>query len=104
MLMRDLPELLPELGHGTCSLSPYVVDAATTDAGEVPLTWHLCAMMAWLCKARTIHSSSKTGDPDDPSLVSVLYSMLLPSGPGRPNVFWRNAIIISPPPGCWTML
>jgi hypothetical protein len=27
MLMRDLLELLPELGHGTCSLSPYVVDA-----------------------------------------------------------------------------
>ena len=24
------------MGHGTCSLSPYVVDAATTDAGEVP--------------------------------------------------------------------
>ena len=36
MLMRDLLELLPKLGHGTCSLSPHVVDTATTDAGEVP--------------------------------------------------------------------
>jgi hypothetical protein len=36
MLMRDLLELRTQLGHGTCSQSPYVVDAATTDAGEVP--------------------------------------------------------------------
>jgi hypothetical protein len=41
MLIRDLLELLPKLGQGPCSLSPHVVDTATTDAGEVPLTWHL---------------------------------------------------------------
>ena len=32
---RDLLTLL-KLGQGPCSLSPYVVDTATTDAGEVP--------------------------------------------------------------------
>jgi hypothetical protein len=40
MLMRDLPELLPKLGQGTRSLSSHVVDAAMTNAGEVPLTRH----------------------------------------------------------------
>jgi hypothetical protein len=30
------PSSCKDLGKGTCSLSPHVVDAATTEAGEVP--------------------------------------------------------------------
>jgi len=63
---------------------------ALTFASGVVLPFSDC-ITALLWSARTSHSSSNTGDPDEPSLGSVAYSMRARSGASRSNVFFRNA-------------
>ena len=84
---------------------------ALTFASGVVLPFSDC-ITALLWSARTSHSSSNTGDPDEPSLGSVAYSMRARSGASRSNA-GRSTLEVAIPakrtthlcaagPLCWT--